>query len=188
MSIAAVIQVARAQIGKPYVWATAGPNTFDCSGLIVYAAKHGAGKTLPHYTGTMLSYGTKVAEKDLQPGDLVFPHYDHVQLYVGNGMVIEAPQAGIPVREVKMWGFWTARRVDFGGGRVPDSGNTTPVDNPIVPDSFERLADFFSSPDLWRKLAFYFFGTIMIIIGFVKLASNMGAGTVVKTVTKAAKK
>ncbi|MCL1872164.1 MAG: C40 family peptidase [Promicromonosporaceae bacterium] len=107
---AAAIAYARSKIGKPYVWGAAGPNSFDCSGL-TSAAYGSAGVTLPHFTGAQIVMGTAVAQKDLQPGDLVFPTVSHVQLYTGGGNIIEAPQAGENVVERAMWGFTTARRV-----------------------------------------------------------------------------
>lgn len=107
---AKAIAFARAQIGKPYVWGATGPNSYDCSGLIQTSYKH-AGLTLPRVTYQQVKVGKPVSKDALQPGDLIFPNPGHVQLYSGNGMVIEAPQSGIPVREVKVWGFWQARRV-----------------------------------------------------------------------------
>lgn len=104
------ISYAEAQVGKPYKFGTAGPDTFDCSGLVM-RAWGAAGISLPHYTGAMILLGTKIAKTALQPGDLVFPDYHHVQLYVGDGQICEAADVGIPVRVVPMWGFYTARRV-----------------------------------------------------------------------------
>ena len=104
------VTFARAQIGKPYVWGATGPNGFDCSGLVVAAYKS-QGMSLTRTTYTQVLQGKAVAQKDLQIGDLVFPDAGHVQLYSGNGMIVEAPHTGANVREVKMWGFWRARRV-----------------------------------------------------------------------------
>lgn len=101
---------ARAQIGKPYRWGATGPGAFDCSGLVMEAYKH-AGLNLPRTSYQMLTVGHKVKRADLQVGDLVFPDPGHVQIYSGNGNIIEAPHTGLNVREVKMWGFMTARRV-----------------------------------------------------------------------------
>lgn len=108
--IAAVVNYAEAQVGKPYVFGAVGPDSFDCSGLIVAAYKQ-IGVTLPHFTGAMIVLGTKVERANLAVGDLVFPDYHHVQLYVGGGMICEAAESGIPVRVVPMWGYYTARRV-----------------------------------------------------------------------------
>lgn len=105
------IEWARTQLGKPYVFGAAGPNTYDCSGLVMRAWQH-AGVYLTHSTYVMIHQGIGYVDKsELLPGDLIFPNPGHVQLYSGNGKVIEAPESGIPVREVPMWGFWKARRM-----------------------------------------------------------------------------
>lgn len=120
------VTVARAQIGKPYVWAATGPNSFDCSGLVVYCFKRAYGMTLPHYSGALSVMGQAITREQLQPNDLIF-HPGHVQIYSGNGMVIEAPTAGIPVREVPIWAAKTYRRLvagpavqGFGWPHLPD--------------------------------------------------------------------
>ena len=107
---------ARTQIGKPYQFGATGPNAYDCSGLVqkAYAA---VGISLPRTTYQQILVGSPVAKADLHVGDLVFPDIGHVQLYSGNGNVVEAPHTGTNVREVPMWGFMAARRVsNFSGG------------------------------------------------------------------------
>jgi cell wall-associated NlpC family hydrolase len=109
------VDTAMAQLGKPYVWAGAGPDVFDCSGLTMYAYA-AAGIALPHSSNMQSGYGTPVARTDLQPGDLVF-FYDpigHVGMYVGNGQMIHSPHTGDVVRLVDldyMYGYATARRL-----------------------------------------------------------------------------
>jgi cell wall-associated NlpC family hydrolase len=100
--VSAVIGYARAQIGKPYQWGGAGPNTFDCSGLTMRAWQR-AGVSLSHYTGAQWGETSRVAISDLRPGDLVFfgssgPTSHHVGLYIGGGQMIEAPYTGANVR------------------------------------------------------------------------------------------
>jgi len=93
------VQWAYRELGKPYVWGAAGPDSFDCSGLTQYVwAK--AGVYLDHYTGSQWNEGQHVSQADLQPGDLVFFGSDlhHVGLYIGNGNMIEAPHTGADVR------------------------------------------------------------------------------------------
>jgi peptidoglycan DL-endopeptidase CwlO len=93
------VQWAYRELGKPYVWGAAGPDTFDCSGLTQYVwAK--AGVYLDHYTGSQWNEGRHVSQAELQPGDLVFFGSDlhHVGLYIGNGNMIEAPHTGADVR------------------------------------------------------------------------------------------
>lgn len=103
---------ARSKIGLPYRWGATGPNSYDCSGL-VQAAWKAAGVNLPRTSGQMLAVGgaRKIPRNQLAVGDLVWPDLGHVQLYSGNGNVVEAPHTGAFVREVKMWGYFTARRV-----------------------------------------------------------------------------
>lgn len=93
-----VVYAALAQVGDPYVWATDGPDTFDCSGLTEFAWK-AAGVTLEHYTVTQRQTTLDVAEGNLRPGDLVFnlngPNGGHVMLFLGIGhAVVHAPAPG----------------------------------------------------------------------------------------------
>ncbi len=113
--IAKVIAYAKRQIGKWYVFGSAGPNTFDCSGLIV-AAYRQVGIALPHQTGALHYRGTSVSRSQLRPGDYVFLRRQvgtsgHVALYIGNGQIIEAPRSGLKVRYNKLYAFYGARRI-----------------------------------------------------------------------------
>jgi len=93
------VQWAYKELGKPYQWGAAGPDSFDCSGLTQYVwAK--AGVYLDHYTGSQWNEGRHVSQAELQPGDLVFFGSDlhHVGIYIGNGNMIEAPHTGADVR------------------------------------------------------------------------------------------
>jgi len=106
-NVDAVIAFARAQIGETYLWGAAGPDEWDCSGLtmVAWAA---AGVSLSHYTGWQWAETSRVALADLQPGDLVFygdsgETSHHVGLYTGDGMMVEAPRSGVPVREASIW-------------------------------------------------------------------------------------
>lgn len=98
--VAAVIAYARAQIGKPYRYATAGPNTFDCSGLTMMAWRQ-AGVGMAHFSGAQFNAFPHVSLSALQPGDLLFKGpggRDHVALYIGGGMQIAATHTGDFVR------------------------------------------------------------------------------------------
>lgn len=108
---AAVVRVALAQRGKPYVWAAEGPSSFDCSGLVVYAYRHGAGVTLPHFTGALWTRGRVVGRAQLRPGDLIFPSTHHVQLYIGNGKIVDASRPGEPVKVRPLGTFVRAVRI-----------------------------------------------------------------------------
>jgi peptidoglycan DL-endopeptidase CwlO len=109
-SVGAVLAYAKAQLGKPYVWAAAGPNGFDCSGLVV-ASYARAGIKLPHQTGGLIGRGRSVSRSQLQPGDLVFPSSGHVGIYLGDGMMIHAPHPGDHVRIAKVYAFYAGRRI-----------------------------------------------------------------------------
>jgi hypothetical protein len=123
------IAFALAQVGKPYKYGATGPNSYDCSGL-VQAAYGAAGIRLPRTTYQMVLVGSRVSStRLLAPGDLVFPDSGHVQIYIGNGKVVEAPHTGAYVRVMNMWGFWTARRVTAPGSSVV----TQPVDSHMPP-------------------------------------------------------
>ena len=93
------LRYALEKVGDPYVWAAAGPNAFDCSGLVVWAYAQ-EGISLPHYTGDLWNSGMHIARADLEPGDLVFFGADisHVGIYVGDGMMLDAPDTGDVVR------------------------------------------------------------------------------------------
>lgn len=95
------VQAALTRIGDPYVWGATGPDSFDCSGLMVWAFKQ-AGKTLPRSSEAQNGSGTAVSRQDLQPGDLIiyYPDATHVGMYVGDGYVIHASTFGVPVKVV----------------------------------------------------------------------------------------
>ena len=58
--------------GKRYVWGAAGPNTFDCSGLVMYALKHAFGIDYPHFSGAQYAQTHHISRSNAKPGDLVF--------------------------------------------------------------------------------------------------------------------
>jgi cell wall-associated NlpC family hydrolase len=92
---AAAIKAAYSQLGDPYVYGAAGPSSFDCSGLTMFAWNAG-GVSLPHSSSAQFSSARRVSTGDLQPGDLVFYYspISHVGLYVGGGRIIHAPHPG----------------------------------------------------------------------------------------------
>ncbi|MBM0237227.1 C40 family peptidase [Micromonospora sp. ATA32] len=93
------VKFACAQIGKPYVWGADGPGSYDCSGLML-AAWAKAGVSLPHSARQQRQVTARVSRGELRPGDLVFYYSDlhHVGMYVGNGWVVHASQAGVPIK------------------------------------------------------------------------------------------
>ena len=101
---AAAVASAETRLGDPYVWGAAGPDSFDCSGLTMWAWAH-AGVSLPHYSGAQYSSTTHIPMSDLQPGDLVFfaDPGEHEAMYIGNGQIIEAPHTGADVRIMPLY-------------------------------------------------------------------------------------
>jgi peptidoglycan DL-endopeptidase CwlO len=100
------IAYARAQLGKPYCYAGAGPACFDCSGLTM-RAWGAAGVSMPHYSGAQYSMFPHVPLNAMQPGDLVFwgpGGSDHVGLYIGGGQMIAAPHTGDVVKIQAVYG------------------------------------------------------------------------------------
>jgi peptidoglycan DL-endopeptidase CwlO len=102
---AIALRYALSRRGDPYVWAAAGPDEFDCSGLVVWAYAQ-EGISLPHYTGSLWDEGMHVSRADLQPGDLVFffPDISHVGIYIGDGLMVDAPSTGQVVQVQSV--FW----------------------------------------------------------------------------------
>ncbi|MCL2465715.1 MAG: NlpC/P60 family protein [Micrococcales bacterium] len=110
---------ARTQIGKPYVWAAAGPNSYDCSGLTQQAWRQ-AGVSLAHSSRTQYTQVKKVPIADLRVGDLVFWASNtsdpstiyHVALWTGPGTILEAPAPGGYVRT---WSLKYSNLMPYGG-------------------------------------------------------------------------
>jgi cell wall-associated NlpC family hydrolase len=89
------VRAALKQLGQPYVWAAAGPVTYDCSGLVQWAYAH-AGIGLAHFTGDQWNEGRMIPSRDALPGDLILfgnPTF-HVGMYLGAGWMVNAPYTG----------------------------------------------------------------------------------------------
>ena len=110
----AAMQNALNQRGKPYQFGGAGPAVFDCSGLVDYAYALAGMGGLPHSAAALQGMGVAVSQANMQAGDLVFfghPAY-HVGIYVGNGMMVDAPTTGQVVKVQPIFsGFSGARRL-----------------------------------------------------------------------------
>lgn len=115
-----VVSLAKAQVGKAYVWGATGPSSFDCSGLVQWVYKNAVGKTVSRTTYTQVNEGVNVtvSTSSLQPGDLLFwgnaaaPY--HVAIYVGNGQYVSAAdeQQGVILATLSSY-YWpmVARRL-----------------------------------------------------------------------------
>ncbi|MFI7674404.1 NlpC/P60 family protein [Actinophytocola sp. NPDC049390] len=98
----AAAEAAMSQRGDMYVWGAAGPDTYDCSGLTMWAYNQ-VGISLPHSSRAQFGYGKSVAYGEWKAGDLLFygssaSSIHHVAMYVGDGMLVHASQSGTPVK------------------------------------------------------------------------------------------
>ncbi|MFJ3302929.1 NlpC/P60 family protein [Streptomyces sp. NPDC086549] len=87
------------QLGKPYQWGATGPASYDCSGLTSQAWEH-AGTPIPRTSQEQWAHLRHVPLREMRPGDLVvyFPQATHVALYLGGGMVVQAPRPGAQIK------------------------------------------------------------------------------------------
>ena len=83
------VRLALKQVGKPYVWANEGPNSFDCSGLIYYVYAINKGLEIPRTANTIGNFSKQIDWTDLKPGDVVWSP-THITMYIGNGLVVHA--------------------------------------------------------------------------------------------------
>jgi cell wall-associated NlpC family hydrolase len=98
----AVVSFALDQVGKQYVWGTAGPDTYDCSGLILRAYAQ-IGIDLPHNAAAQYNSTANISREELQPGDLVFYNdLSHMGMYIGNGLIVHAPNSRTVVKVVEL--------------------------------------------------------------------------------------
>ncbi|HEX2143740.1 MAG TPA: NlpC/P60 family protein [Glycomyces sp.] len=98
----AVVKFALNQRGEQYVWGSAGPNTWDCSGLMLGSYAE-IGINLPHNAAAQYNMVAHISESELQPGDFVFYNgLAHVGMYIGNGLVVHAPNSTTVVKVVEL--------------------------------------------------------------------------------------
>jgi peptidoglycan DL-endopeptidase CwlO len=92
------VDAAMSKLGSPYLWGATGPNSFDCSGLMVWAYAQ-AGISLPRTSRAQYAGTRRISRSELQPGDLVFAGnpVHHVGMYIGNGQIIHSPHSGATV-------------------------------------------------------------------------------------------
>ena len=132
------VEYALAQLGDPYVWGDEGPDTFDCSGLVMAAYDY-AGVSLPRVAADQYNATSDkpVDTEHLLPGDLLY-WWDipgdwrsvyHTAIYIGDGKVVQAPRTGDVVKISSIW------FEDFAGAhRVVDAVRTGPGDDDATGD------------------------------------------------------
>lgn len=116
----ALLQAAESRVGAPYRYGGAGPDAFDCSGLVIYAYRQ-VGISVPRTAAQQFAAATPVPRRDLRPGDLVFfrlagREVGHVGIYAGDDRFVHAPQSGGSVRIASLEDEWYRQRF-VGAGR-----------------------------------------------------------------------
>jgi cell wall-associated NlpC family hydrolase len=113
-----ITRLAQSFVGTPYVWGGTSPSGFDCSGFVQYVYRK-VGINLPRVSFQQATAGPRVAIGKLQAGDLVAwdnstrnNGADHIAIYIGSGLIAEAPRPGVPLRVRKLGnneGAWGVR-------------------------------------------------------------------------------
>ena len=117
---AEVVQLAREKIGAPYRAGAAGPNAFDCGGFTQFIFQRALGIDIGRSSVNQFERVERIRKKDARPGDLVFFFENgaqHVGIYIGDGKMIDAPQAGEKVKVNPISGSWWSRSFT-GIGRI----------------------------------------------------------------------
>jgi cell wall-associated NlpC family hydrolase len=121
----AAVRAAMSKLGSPYVWATEGPFTFDCSGLVLWSYRQAGYRGLPRIAADQYHATKPVDRTELLVGDLLFfsttsksdwTSISHVGMYVGGDFMIEAPNSGDVVKIAHIW-----KDAFFGATRVVDA-------------------------------------------------------------------
>lgn len=113
-SASAAASIAMGKVGSPYVYGAAGPNSFDCSGLVVWAFAQAGRPGLPHSTYSLIGMGVEVPMSQAQVGDLVFTNSaGHMGIYVGGGSFVHAPRTGrtVTVESLSYYRVVSVRRI-----------------------------------------------------------------------------
>ncbi len=113
-----ITRLAQSFVGTPYKWGGTSPSGFDCSGFVQYVYRK-VGINLPRVSYQQANAGRRIGLGKLQAGDLVAwdnstrnNGADHIAIYIGAGMIAEAPRPGVPLRVRKLGtneGAWGVR-------------------------------------------------------------------------------
>jgi cell wall-associated NlpC family hydrolase len=192
--VEAAISFAIAQTGKRYVWASSGPNTYDCSGLVYRAFQHAGYKFNGRPTTySLVGMGIPVRRDQLRRGDLIFPNPGHVQIYLGGGRVVEAASPRLPrnqqIRQAGMSGFWRARRLLQGSIQITQSESGTTQTSPapsgqndVLMQSLSGALDWAADSKHWLNLLMIILGILLMIIALYRMAGNGIKDTVLEVV------
>ncbi|MFF9499073.1 C40 family peptidase [Streptomyces sp. NPDC014656] len=135
---AEALRFAVGQLGKPYEWGAEGPEAYDCSGL-TQRAWAAAGRDIPRTSQEQWAELPRVPLDELRPGDLVvyFPGATHVALYLGEGLVVQAPRPGgrVKVSPLAANPLLGAVRPDPGGAALESYAP------PVLPESAREGSD-----------------------------------------------
>lgn len=150
---AAVVELARDQIGTPYRAGGMTPGkAFDCSGLTTWAWKQ-AGVTLPRTSATQYAATDRIKVTELLPGDLVFyssagprGRVSHVALYAGKGKIVHARRPGVPLREDSLDTYWTKNLVGYGRVEVTEKALVPDVTTDDDDDDDEATSSTSTAP------------------------------------------
>lgn len=177
------IKAALSQIGVPYTWGGKSPATgFDCSGLVCWAYAQ-AGIPISGSTYTLVGDGTPISTTDRSqwaPGDLIFPDPGHVQLYLGNNQIVEAPHTGATVRQVPEWAtvIFAVRRITAPGTGldVSTTGADTLTSTQLASVNISSIGNFLNdlvNPNWYIRIGLVIFGLIAAGFGLDILTGGM---------------
>jgi cell wall-associated NlpC family hydrolase len=128
-----VLQIARQQLGDPYVWGGTGPDSWDCSGLTSRLWREVGGvASIPRVASDQQAWAVPIPAEQLLIGDLVFfgNPVSHVALYAGDGKIVDASSSQHGVVERKIW---TSGVIRYGRVPRPDMPAVKPWTPPAVP-------------------------------------------------------
>ena len=157
-----IVNAARLAIGATYVWGGSTiPPGVDCSGLVYWAA-HQMGSQIPRLTAAGYQAGSTPGGSYNTPGTLLFWGYPahHIAIASGNGMMVEAPTFGIPVRETPIYGGPSTGLYKFDSGGILQPGLTSVLNASGKPeavftndqwDKLDRLISGLENGRLWPK-------------------------------------